>query len=96
MIRKRIWATERPDPTHELMGIEHIDHCIDSLRQSLMCASDLTPYPFIWDEEAQLIKEVGKVLHVCRDFGAVRQWGLKNHAMAFNLSMKPKSTSWYS
>lgn len=84
MVRKRVWATEVYLPEDELMGIEHIDHCIDTIRQSLMCAVDVTPLPFIWVEEDKSVKEVAAVLHTCRDFDAVKAWAQEHHIHTFD------------
>lgn len=84
MVRKRVWATEVFTPEAELMGIEHIDHCIDTIRQSLMCASDVTPLPFVWSKDDQRTLEVARVLHTCRDFEAIKEWGKQNHVRGFD------------
>ncbi|KAJ5593540.1 hypothetical protein N7537_010444 [Penicillium hordei] len=84
MVRKRVWSTEVYLSEDELMGIEHIDHCIDTIRQSLMCSVDVTPLPWVWVEKDQMAKEVAAVLHTCRDFDAVRQWALEHHILTFD------------
>lgn len=86
MVRKRVWSTEVYLPEDELMGIEHIDHCIDTIRQSLMCTVDVTPLPLIWVEEDQSVKEVAAVLHTCRDFDAVKEWVQEHHIQTFDRS----------
>lgn len=88
MVRLRVWSTEIYLPDAQLMGIEHIDHCIDTIRQSLMCASDLTPLPFVWSEENQKTMEVARVLHTCRNFDAIREWGKENHVKHLDRSRK--------
>jgi len=50
MLRKRLYDKTDYPPDHETMGMEHMEHCYDSLRQSLMCSADLTPLPWAWDE----------------------------------------------
>jgi hypothetical protein len=88
MVRLRVWATESFVPEHDLMGIEHIDHCIDTIRQSLMCASDITPLQFVWIEAEQRTMEVARVLHTCRDFEQVREWGRRHHIGPFDRTRK--------
>jgi hypothetical protein len=84
MVRKRVWSTEVYLPEDELMGIEHIDHCIDTIRQSLMCAVDVTPLPFVWVERDQRVKEVAAVIHTCRDFDAIKDWAQEHHIKKFD------------
>jgi hypothetical protein len=44
----------------------HIDHCFDSLRQTIMCGGDISPVPYQWVPSAQ--KALGSlgVQHTCR------------------------------
>ncbi len=58
-------------PDAEVPQLWHLDHCIDSLRQALQCASDTTPYVFQWSESDQEVKAYADVVHTCRDFDAV-------------------------
>ena len=84
MIRKRLYSKKEYAPDDELMGIEHLEHCYDALRQSLMCSADITPLPWRWVEEMQEAKEVAQVAHTCRDFEAVRGWAKKNAVAHFD------------
>ena len=84
MIRKRIWSNQTWEATHELMGIEHLSHCLDALRQSLMCSVDITPLPWEWDPIDKRSKEVAEVQHTCRNFEKVKQWALENKAVSFD------------
>ncbi|KAI5927173.1 hypothetical protein F4810DRAFT_707123 [Camillea tinctor] len=84
MIRKSLYSDVEYPPDHELMGIEHIEHCYDALRQSLMCSADVTPLPWQWVEEVQEAKEVARVAHTCRDFEAVRTWAKENAVIHFD------------
>ncbi|KAF6788128.1 hypothetical protein CSOJ01_15098 [Colletotrichum sojae] len=84
MLRKRIWSDEVYAADDELMGIEHLEHCIDALRQSLMCSADVTPIPWIWREEDHEAKAVAEIAHTCRDFEAIRAWAKENRAEHFD------------
>lgn len=64
--------------------MDHLEHCIDALRQSLMCASDITPLPWMWVEADQEAKEVAEVVHTCRNFEDVRQWAIQNKIKHFD------------
>lgn len=83
MVRK---AT-RPDYYHPdnsngeedvFLGHTHIAHCIDIIRQSLMCASDITVYTWQWREDLGYYANQVKNPHVCRNFDALREWSRVN------------------
>lgn len=67
-------------------GRAHLDHCVDQIRQALMCHADLTPVPMMPVEGGPegLIIGNGEV-HTCRDFDAIWAWveerGRKHKAM---------------
>lgn len=84
MIRKRIWSTETYEPDDELTGIEHLEHCIDALRQSLMCSADVTPIPWKWREEDHEAKAVAEIAHTCRNFEDIRVWAKENQVKDFD------------
>jgi len=84
MLRLRLWSNQTFAPDDEHMGIEHMSHCLDALRQSLMCSVDITPIPWIWDAEAKEAKAVAEIEHTCRNFDKVREWAQENQAKSFD------------
>ncbi|KAL2060281.1 hypothetical protein VTL71DRAFT_9676 [Oculimacula yallundae] len=61
------------DWMHE--GRAHLDHCVDQIRQALMCHADLTPVPMmpvVGGPERSILGN-GEV-HTCRDFDAIWAW----------------------
>lgn len=74
-------AFDASDP----VGEEHIKHCLNYLRQMILCDADLTIEPANWEErwsgESEDIGRQGST-HICRDWEAVynaveknwRQW----------------------
>ncbi len=81
MIRKRLYIEEgKYNPNDTLTCMEHLEHCYDALRQSLLCSADITPLPWIWVEEAKESKELAHVAHTCRDFDVLREWA-REHAV---------------
>ncbi|KIM85848.1 hypothetical protein PILCRDRAFT_347779 [Piloderma croceum F 1598] len=64
--------------SHVTNGFDHIDHCISSIRQSLMCSADVTPMVWTWDEEAQRTFPRSDTLHSCRNFEKIREWAKDN------------------
>lgn len=77
MIRKRLWASAQSTAARHVSDIEHLGHCIEDLRQSLMCAADVSPIPFVLDGNGKAVVDVNSVVHRCRDFDAVREWARK-------------------
>lgn len=48
----------------------HVEHCLDSLRQDLMCAADDTPMPSL-----ELLNGSGEgQMMQCKDFGKLIAW----------------------
>jgi hypothetical protein len=57
----------------------HIDHCIDYLRQALMCHSDVTPIthaprPKPYNPALSPWRPNFATPHTCRDFWAIHRW----------------------
>lgn len=66
-----------------------IDHCIDSLRLSIMCHGDMTFAPIIWSEiQGRMIPDF-ETLHTCRDYDALKNWA--NNRDASNPKRWPKN-----
>jgi hypothetical protein len=84
MIRKAYWAKssggmEMKDMPHheEMMDPLHIDHCIDTIRQYMMCNPDVTATTWVWDADEQKSKAVADVAHTCRNFDDVKAWAIE-------------------
>ena len=53
----------------------HVDHCISTLRQAIMCTSDVTPVLLQRNIDAPLDVEADfHTLHKCRDFERLQNW----------------------
>jgi len=81
MIRKSLFSVYDKEydtkDTLKLLSFEHLDHCIDSIRQSLMCSADISVIPFQWIEEKEQLAARATVPHVCRDFDQIQEWARK-------------------
>lgn len=57
-----------------MMANVTVDACIDDLRQSIQCSSDITPT--VWSREIDGVarESTHGSLHSCRDFDAIRRW----------------------
>ncbi|KAJ7910449.1 O-methyltransferase-domain-containing protein [Mycena leptocephala] len=75
MIRKGLHAHYYKD---DAMEIDHLDRCIDWIRQALMCAGDTSVV--VWDPKQNKTTFQGDVAHTCRNFDKLRDWG-KSHAI---------------
>ncbi|KAJ7910447.1 hypothetical protein B0H13DRAFT_2661031 [Mycena leptocephala] len=75
MIRKGLHADYYKD---DAMEIDHLDHCIDWIRQALMCAGDTSVVVWQWDPKQNKTTFQGDVAHTCRNFDKLRDWG-KSH-----------------
>lgn len=56
----------------------HLDHCIDQLRQSLMCSSDVSTVFLQWSPEEQKHVAMTSTTHTCRNFEKIQDWA-SNH-----------------
>jgi hypothetical protein len=83
MMRKRFYWNESL-PVPDTLSTIHIDHCIDMLRQSVMCSSDVTPIPYAWYPKYQEVLPMTGIMHTCRDFDAVRDWARERQTFKFN------------
>ncbi|KAF7187155.1 Cyclochlorotine biosynthesis protein R, partial [Pseudocercospora fuligena] len=53
--------------------LAHVEHCLDRLRQSVMCHGDLTPSPmYYWDGFGIALGRTGP--HTCRKWQPIRSW----------------------
>ncbi|KAK7952805.1 uncharacterized protein PG986_008533 [Apiospora aurea] len=67
----------RPDvypPDNEIHGVKHIDHCINHLRQVILCAGDLTPIPSVYFTGIENNYINSDRPHTCRNFKKIRDW----------------------
>lgn len=76
MLRKSLWPEYYPRATrfNETTNFGHLDHCVESLRQSLICSSDVSPIVYRWSD--RFSKNLAKLntVHSCRNFEDVRDW----------------------
>lgn len=68
------------------------DHCVDAIRQSLMCHADVSTIPFYYggldhDDETDLHVSGGHV-HTCRDWDAIEAYVAANE---FVTPIRPKT-----
>ena len=69
-LRPAYYGPPGTDPNHQL----HQDHCIEQLRQSVMCAGDMTPVPTRYYASLGRNYVDSDVRHTCRNFGTLQEW----------------------
>jgi len=57
-----------------LVRVPHLGHCIETLRKSVMCASDITPFAFRYVDSIAETHEWDRAPHVCRNFEKIHAW----------------------
>ncbi|KAJ7641908.1 hypothetical protein FB45DRAFT_901322 [Roridomyces roridus] len=76
MVRKALHPEHYAGP--EIMPLSHLDHCVDWMRQSLMCAGDTSAVVWQWDPVQNITTFQGSVAHTCRNFDKLREWAKEN------------------
>ncbi|KAI1870339.1 uncharacterized protein JN550_005267 [Neoarthrinium moseri] len=51
-----------------LLSVTHLQHCVETLRRSLLCASDTTPFSFRYINSTMQTHEWDRAPHVCKNF----------------------------
>ncbi|KAH8805171.1 hypothetical protein F5884DRAFT_798588 [Xylogone sp. PMI_703] len=59
---------------YELLEPAHLGHCVEQIRQYIMCAGDITPIPTKFFPGAGYQYVVSDVTHTCRNFQNIRDW----------------------
>lgn len=63
------------DPAKDpLLHVPHLEHCVETLRRSIMCNSDVTPFSFRYVNGTAETREWDRAPHVCRNFEKIRLW----------------------
>lgn len=82
MVRKSLYPTYYDDPELQaFFQTSHIEHCIDSIRSSLMCSADISPMVWQWWEPSAKIEPRNDIVHTCRNFDAIREWAKENKVL---------------
>ncbi|KAI0123234.1 hypothetical protein BJ170DRAFT_675069 [Xylariales sp. AK1849] len=85
-LRKVIYADYYSRPENRPVTFEvsdellfnHVDHCVDYLRQVLMCASDVTPVTSNWVHSHHSPHPDFNTMHKCRNFDRLLEWVEEN------------------
>jgi hypothetical protein len=58
---------------------DHLDHCLDNLRELVMCKADISLYTYDWIDNYRKPYPNFNIQHECRNFDAVNDWA-KEHS----------------
>ena len=61
--------------------ITHLEHCIDYLRQAIMCTVDITPIPVEWSDQWNRLVVNFDTWHTCRNFDGIKDWMLERNGL---------------
>ncbi|KAH8898711.1 hypothetical protein GQ53DRAFT_877812 [Thozetella sp. PMI_491] len=61
-------------PGHEESAVTHRGHCIEQIRQYVMCNADLTPYGMRWYPNPGREYADSDVTHTCRNWDKIRDF----------------------
>ncbi|OAA70206.1 hypothetical protein LEL_10022 [Akanthomyces lecanii RCEF 1005] len=73
---------------HDTMNAIHVDHCIDALRQSVMCTGDITPRKFAphANERQYYVYPAIYTTQTCRNHDAIRNWAKERRVVDWMMS----------
>ncbi|KAF2010396.1 hypothetical protein BU24DRAFT_454773 [Aaosphaeria arxii CBS 175.79] len=63
---------------------EHLDHCLDVIRQYIMCNADVTVNTYTWRDDKQKPWPVFTSKHKCVDWDALHGWALDHSFDGFD------------
>ncbi|KAF7585873.1 hypothetical protein BBP40_009948 [Aspergillus hancockii] len=64
----------------------HLDHCIDMLRQKLMCDPDVGMVTYVWAKGWKQAFPDFNTVHKCRDYSKVLEWARVNYVHGRNIA----------
>ncbi|KAF7326334.1 hypothetical protein MKEN_00487000 [Mycena kentingensis (nom. inval.)] len=85
MVRMALDPAYYPDwdihnPANAENATTHVSHCVDWIRQSIMCHGDTSVLVWQWNEDKKVTAPKATVPHACRNFETLKQWG-KEHRL---------------
>jgi hypothetical protein len=82
MVRQSLYPSIYPNATAEEGWDIHIDHCLDSIRQNLMCSVDVGTIFFQWYPKQGYTLPDAKITHTCRKWEDVKAWAEEHKLVA--------------
>jgi len=81
MIRRAMHPEYYPKNDADSAYNAHVEHCVDYLRQVLMCKADITRIPVEWSTKYSRPKPRFDTWHTCRDFGKIQDWVIERSGL---------------
>lgn len=78
-IRKMYYNEYYHDPNPLADQQEHFDHCIDLLRQVIMCHGDVSLHTYRWIDDYKVPYPTMQTEHQCRDWDILMSWSEERH-----------------
>jgi Mycotoxin biosynthesis protein UstYa len=78
-IRKSYYSDYYHDPNPLTDQQEHFDHCIDLLRQVIMCHGDLALHTYEWKDDYRWPWPSMQTEHQCRNWDQLMAWSKEHH-----------------
>jgi len=76
-LHRAIWTEYyTPNITSEQISdrMVHLEHCLDTLRQGIMCKADLTPITMRWGSQQPIPHANFSSPHTCANWEAINDW----------------------
>lgn len=80
IVRMWAWPERYPfilDERHQMAAgrpFDHVDHCLNAVRESIMCNADITPNVWQVPPGSNMSQIRFNTVHTCRDFTAIQEW----------------------
>lgn len=78
-IRKLHYSDYYNDPNPVEDQREHFDHCIDLLRQVIMCHGDVSLHPYQWKDDYRWPWPSMRTEHQCRNWDSLMAWSKEHY-----------------
>lgn len=72
-IRMRFYPEYYPYEDRHVHRVHHL-HCLEQIRQYIMCSGDMTPIPTKYNRGRKHSYVDSDVAHTCRNFNVLREW----------------------
>ncbi|KAF2261377.1 hypothetical protein CC78DRAFT_356142 [Lojkania enalia] len=77
---------------HHLRPIdnEHLEHCVDSIRQLITCHSDISTHYWRWEDwhKHPGSRVYSQTTHTCRNFEKIQEWAIEHRLRDFDFFTK--------
>ena len=98
IIRQGAYIEYYPERRAESDWDIHVDHCVDTLREVLMCHGDIALHTYTWKERYRRPWPNFNIDHECRKWASIHDWAVANNidSLRGNILMHPTLGRWSS